>query len=132
MRRPYRGHDASRVRWGRHVARRRGLYPLPVSEEGLIGRSTSERTGRVATTRTVGILIFDDVEVLDFCGPFEVFSTARPAGLDGPDDRLFRVLIIADEARTISARGGLLVQPHHTIDDHPPLDVLLVPGGVGT
>ena len=81
--------------------------------------------------RTVGILIFDEVEVLDFCGPFEVFSIARPAGEDnGP--RLFRVVTIAEERRTISARGGLLVEPHHTIDDHPPLDLLVVPGGFGT
>ena len=82
--------------------------------------------------RTVGILIFDEVEVLDFCGPFEVFSSARPAGKNGLDDRLFRVVTIAEEARTISARGGLLVQPHHTIADHPSLDILLVPGGFGT
>lgn len=39
--------------------------------------------------RTVGILIFDDVEVLDFCGPFEVFSTARPAGEHSDDAMLF-------------------------------------------
>jgi len=32
----------------------------------------------------------------------------------------------------VKCRGGLLVQPHHTIDDHPPLDILLVPGGYGT
>src|SRR6266542_1942765 len=38
--------------------------------------------------RTVGILIFDDVEVLDFCGPFEVFSVARPAGEDADDPPL--------------------------------------------
>ena len=82
--------------------------------------------------RTVGILIFDEVEVLDFCGPFEVFSSARPAGKHDPEDRLFRVVTIAEEARTVSARGGLLVQPHHTIADHPPLDILLVPGGFGT
>ena len=59
--------------------------------------------------RTVGILIFDEVEVLDFCGPFEVFSSARPAGKHDPEDRLFRVVTIAEEARTVSARGGLLV-----------------------
>ena len=82
--------------------------------------------------RTIGILIFDDVEVLDFCGPFEVFSVARPMGKDDDDDRLFRVLTIAEENRTISCRGGLLVQPHATIGDHPALDILVVPGGQGT
>ncbi len=82
--------------------------------------------------RTVGILIFDDVEVLDFCGPFEVFSAARPAGENGAEHRLFRVLTLAEEQRIISCRGGLLVQPHATLDDHPPLDILVVPGGQGT
>ena len=80
----------------------------------------------------VAILIFDDVEVLDFCGPFEVFSTARPAGENNDEARLFEVVTIAEEARTIRCRGGLLVQPHHTIAAHPVLDILVVPGGWGT
>jgi transcriptional regulator GlxA family with amidase domain len=82
--------------------------------------------------RTVGILIFDDVEVLDFCGPFEVFSVARPVGEQRDEARLFTVVTIAQEPRLITCRGGLLVQPHHTLADHPPLDILVVPGGVGT
>jgi len=82
--------------------------------------------------RTVGILIFDEVEVLDFCGPFEVFSSARPPGQTEDKSRLFTVLTIAQEPRLITCRGGLLVQPHHTIDNHPPLDILVAPGGQGT
>lgn len=82
--------------------------------------------------RTVGILIFDDVEVLDFCGPFEVFSVARKLGESDDEARLFQVVTIAPENRLVSCRYGLLVQPHHTIDDHPPLDILVVPGGQGT
>ena len=84
------------------------------------------------TIRTVGILIFDDVEVLDFCGPFEVFSTARPAGTHSDDAALFRAVTIAEEDRMITCRGGLLVQPHYTIENAPSLDILLVPGGQGT
>lgn len=83
-------------------------------------------------TATVGILIFDDVEVLDFCGPFEVFSVARPVGENGDESKLFNVVTIAEEDRIINCRGGLLVKPHATIENHPPLDVLLVPGGQGT
>jgi len=83
---------------------------------------------------TVGILLFDEVEVLDFCGPFEVFSAARPleAEKQGDEHRLFRVLTIAEQERLITCRGGLLVQPHATIEQHPPLDILVVPGGQGT
>lgn len=82
--------------------------------------------------RTVGILIFDDVEVLDFCGPFEVFSTARPAGEHSDDAILFKAITIAEEDIIITCRGGLLVKPHYTIDNASPLDILLVPGGQGT
>lgn len=81
---------------------------------------------------TVGILIFDDVEVLDFCGPFEVFSVARPGGEHNDESRLFNVVTIAGEDRIITCRGGLLVKPHATIENHPPLDILVVPGGLGT
>jgi transcriptional regulator GlxA family with amidase domain len=82
--------------------------------------------------RSVGILIFDDVEVLDFAGPFEVFASARPSDAGSGLERLFQPLIVAEEQRTITCRGGLLVQPHHTLADHPPLDIIVVPVGQGT
>ena len=88
------------------------------------------------TPQTVGILIFDDVEVLDFCGPFEVLAMAQaPAQTPDPADErapLFQPLIVAESPGIVRCRGGLLVQPHHTIHDHPPLDILLIPGGQGT
>lgn len=82
--------------------------------------------------RTVGILIFDDVEVLDFCGPFEVFSVARPVGIHSDDAALFKAITIAEEDKIITCRGDLLVKPHYTIENAPPLGILLVPGGQGT
>lgn len=86
------------------------------------------------TPRRVGILIFEDVEVLDFCGPFEVFATAlTPDMAEGPDvPRLFEVVLIAESRALVKAFGGLRVKPHVTIEDCPPLDLLLVPGGWGT
>lgn len=81
---------------------------------------------------TVGILIFDEVEVLDFCGPFEVFSVARLASQRSDEQQLFRVVTIAETDTIVSCRGGLLVKPHATIEQHPPLDILVVPGGQGT
>jgi transcriptional regulator GlxA family with amidase domain len=79
-------------------------------------------------TRTLAILIFDDVEVLDFCGPFEVFSVANRF----TDPAAFRVLTVAERAGPIVTRGGLRVEPHHRLDDCPRPDLLLVPGGQGT
>ncbi len=86
------------------------------------------------TKRTVGILIFEGVEVLDFCGPFEVFATTAPlaAGGERGDDRLFDVITIAQTAEVVHCTGGLLVHPSATTGDHPPLDILIVPGGRGT
>jgi transcriptional regulator GlxA family with amidase domain len=83
-------------------------------------------------TRTVGIYLFDDVEVLDFAGPFEVFSTAsRVKRRVQPEAGVpFEVLTIADARRPIRARGGLRVEPHVDIALHPHLDVLVIPGGV--
>lgn len=78
--------------------------------------------------RTVGILLFDDVEVLDFAGPFEVFSVCgKRRQLD-----LFDVVTISERGQTIAARNGLLVQPSHSLASCPPLDIALIPGGFGT
>lgn len=82
-------------------------------------------------TRTVGILIFPEVEVLDFCGPFEVFAITRSGDSLDDAERLFDVYTVAEEEKTVRCRGGLLVEPNYTIDNHPPLDILVVPGGAG-
>jgi transcriptional regulator GlxA family with amidase domain len=79
-------------------------------------------------TRNVGILIFDDVEVLDFCGPFEVFSVAGKQIAPGA----FNVFTIGRSLDPNSARNGLSVNPKFTFDEAPAIDVLLVPGGLGT
>jgi transcriptional regulator GlxA family with amidase domain len=85
-----------------------------------------------AVPQTAGILIFDGVEVLDFCGPFDVFSTASmPGDAPGEERRLFHVVTVAEARRLIRCHGGLLVMPHHDFSDHPPLDIVVIPGGSG-
>ena len=80
----------------------------------------------------VGIYLFDEVEVLDFAGPFEVFSTAsRLAQRDGTAPP-FEVAVLAPSHAPVRARGGLMLMPQHTLSEHPPLEVLIVPGGVVT
>jgi transcriptional regulator GlxA family with amidase domain len=78
-------------------------------------------------TRNVAIMIFDDVEVLDFCGPFEVFNVANHFS-----DTFFNVYLIAPEQRTILARNGLKVIPDYDLIRAPAPDILLIPGGRGT
>jgi transcriptional regulator GlxA family with amidase domain len=83
--------------------------------------------------KQVGIVVFPDVEVLDFCGPFEVFSVTR---LDEERRREepspFELRLVAETRDLVTATGGLKVTPDCTLADCPPLDVLVVPGGWGT
>jgi transcriptional regulator GlxA family with amidase domain len=85
---------------------------------------------------TVGVFIFDDVEVLDFAGPFEVFSRTRTvAGADSrrtDDSAPFETFTVARTRDTITAIGGLQVVPHYSWADAPAIDILVVPGGFGT
>lgn len=78
--------------------------------------------------RTVGILLFDQVETLDFAGPFEVLSVAE----DGRGCHPFKVLTVAASEDPLRTIGGLSVIPHHSISQAPHLDVIVVPGGAGT
>jgi transcriptional regulator GlxA family with amidase domain len=111
--------------------------------KAFIGRN-SELSVRMSEIR-VGILIFDGVEVLDFCGPFEVFSvTRRSTSLDGSTSDqpvpahheqapAFRVVLVAETTqRPVTTTGGMKVLADVDYGSCPSLDVLLVPGGIGT
>ena len=84
--------------------------------------------------RHVGIYVFDEVEVLDFAGPFEIFSTASRVfhRLNPDSESPFQVFTVGASRTQIRARGGLIVEPHFSFDEHPAIDVLLIPGGVVT
>ncbi|WP_226528751.1 DJ-1/PfpI family protein [Metabacillus niabensis] len=78
--------------------------------------------------RTVGILLFNDVEVLDFAGPFEVFSiTTLPISNEKP----FIVKTISENGDLVTARNGLKVFPDFSFTNHPSLDIVIIPGGYG-
>src|SRR3990172_11340000 len=83
-------------------------------------------------TWTIGIYLFDGAEVLDFAGPFEVFSTAaRVHGRqEPPSPPPFVVVTVGHGPGPIVARGGLRVQPAFGMQAHPQLDVLIIPGGM--
>lgn len=84
----------------------------------------------------VGILLFDNVEVLDFAGPFEVFSRIRlQPGVEArrsDEGAPFRVFTVARTRDPVTATGGLTVVPRHGFADAPRIDLLVVPGGFGT
>ena len=75
--------------------------------------------------KTIGILVFEDVEELDFVGPLEVFGMAAQFGAD------CQTLVIAPRPGDVRCRHGLRVLPDRTLDEAPALDLLIVPGGLG-
>jgi transcriptional regulator GlxA family with amidase domain len=83
--------------------------------------------------KRVGIVVFPSVEVLDFCGPYEVFSVTRLSEERRRDESSpFEVLLVSENAEPVVATGGLRVIPDVTLESCPPLDILVVPGGWGT
>lgn len=80
------------------------------------------------SVKNVAILIYDDVEVLDFCGPFEVFSVASRISAEKP----FNVYTVAENIWPVKARNNLSINPEYTIIDCPTPDILIVPGGQGS
>jgi transcriptional regulator GlxA family with amidase domain len=83
---------------------------------------------------SVALYLFPEVEVLDFAGPYEVFTTACRVAKkqDAAAPVPFTVCTVAREPGTIRARAGLVVSPDHTFADHPAIDLLIIPGGVVT
>jgi transcriptional regulator GlxA family with amidase domain len=77
--------------------------------------------------RNVAIFIFDDVEVLDFAGPFEIFSVC---GLRSGGQKPFNVYTVA-EKQNIRARNNLLITANYLLHNCPQPDIILIPGGGG-
>jgi transcriptional regulator GlxA family with amidase domain len=74
---------------------------------------------------TVGILLFDAAEELDFVGPVEVFGTAARFGAD------CQILFVAEKTAPVRARNGLRILPDCTFESASFLSILIVPGGLG-
>ena len=77
--------------------------------------------------RNVAILIFPEVEVLDFTGPFEVFAVTNELNPD-----TFHTFTVAEGPGSVRARNGLKVVPDYTLETAPAPQILVVPGGAGT
>lgn len=77
--------------------------------------------------KNVAILVFNEVEVLDFAGPFEVFSISENTN----KEKLFRAFTVSENSGIFSARNGFLGKSNFTIFDCPDIDILIIPGGYG-
>ena len=80
--------------------------------------------------RSVAFLIFEGVELLDFAGPFEVFSAARVA--PNSPERVMDVYTVAESSEPLQCNNPLTVVPKYTMENCPQADLLVIPGGQGT
>lgn len=91
---------------------------------------------RLAKKKNVGIFIFDLVEVLDFSGPYEVFSSVRLSKKSTFSiqnlAQAFNVFTVSERKKLITTTGGLRVKSDFILKNCPTLDILIVPGGIGT
>lgn len=78
--------------------------------------------------RNVGILVFDDIELLDFAGPFEVFSVTNELN----DYKLCNTFTISENGDSVKSVNGLKIIPDYSFGNCPDINVLVIPGGVGT
>lgn len=76
----------------------------------------------------LGIFLFNEVEVLDFAGPFEVFSITE---YEDSREKIFKVNTVAQNKNLIKARNGLKILPDYDFEDAPKFDILIIPGGYG-
>ena len=74
----------------------------------------------------IGILVFPQVEEMDFIAPFEVLSYSNKI-----EPNSTQVVLIAEKLELIQAANGLKIFPDHSFDTCPRLDILVVPGGKG-
>jgi len=81
---------------------------------------------------TVGLVLFDQAEELDWVGPFEVFMMAGQIAAVGERAAGLRVVLMSESGDVVQGAKGLRVEVDASFEDAPPLDVLLIPGGIGT
>ncbi|NEU31324.1 DJ-1/PfpI family protein [bacterium LRH843] len=86
----------------------------------------------------VGILLFDDVDALDFAGPYEVFNLSTYKDEDvgklfmnqlDENEKPFLVSTISENGESIRVHNGLIIQPDFSFKNSPDFDVIVIPGG---
>lgn len=81
---------------------------------------------------TIGLVLFDQAEELDWVGPFEVFTMAQEVAVPGDHAAGIRVVLISENGQVVSGAKGMRAEVDVSFEDAPALDVLLIPGGIGT
>ena len=90
----------------------------------------SDRSGRGARPTVVGLLLFEQFDLLDIGGPYEVLLTANRLAERGGGTAPFVVQVVGTSTTPVTAFGGLVVTPTVALADAGDLDVLVVPGAI--
>jgi transcriptional regulator GlxA family with amidase domain len=88
------------------------------------GAQAKQETQRQkSSTRILGVVLYPDFELLDVCGPAEMFGNLG---------KRMRVVMVAQKAGQVASKQGPKLIADYAFNDCPPLDLVLVPGGFGT
>src|SRR5262249_44470684 len=92
------------------------------------GQDTTQKSSATneKPRKNVAVFVFDKVEAIDFAGPYEVFVNASAA-----NHSYFNVFTVAATAEAIETVGNLTIKPKYRFDNHPKIDILVLPGGFG-
>jgi transcriptional regulator GlxA family with amidase domain len=104
------------------------VLPLLLGAALVAGAAEPAKAKPHAVTRNVAIVVYDGVELLDFAGPGEVFSSAARFGAVG-DQPAFRVYTVATNKAPITSQGFLKIVPEFSVEDAPRPDLIVLPGG---
>ncbi len=78
----------------------------------------------------IAILVFEQVDLLDVGGPYEVFLTASRLQVRDGAEPSFDVVTVGLTRDPVTAYGGLRLTPHHAIDEAGAVDLLVLPGAI--
>ena len=82
----------------------------------------------MSSSKNVAILIFNDVELMDFCGPYEVFSITGRRDGSNP----FNVYSVAEKPGPVTTSNNVSINPHYDFTNCPAPDIIIIPGGAGS
>jgi putative intracellular protease/amidase len=81
---------------------------------------------KIKGQRNVAILIFKDVQIIDYTGPYEVFVNASSNNYDR-----FNIYTVSETADPLTTIGGMTVTPKYSFGNYPPPNIIVIPGGWG-
>jgi transcriptional regulator GlxA family with amidase domain len=79
--------------------------------------------------KSIGVLIYQDVQALDVAGPMDAFAAGTTVNGSGSRVPAYEVFTVASSKRVVTAESGLTLKPHYTFDSCPQIDTLVIPGG---